>query len=326
LEIVCQLPSQFVISLDFELLWGLRDHQTRDSYGGNILGVRDAIPRMLDLFAKHGISATWATVGLLFCEDKDEMLDCVSRLEQAPDYNASKLNNYSYLPEVGDNENKDPYYFGLSLIRRIQSTPGQSIGTHTFSHYYCLEPGASAESFESDLAAAIRVAERRNISLKSIVFPRNQYAPEHLQICKNLGITCYRGNPLHYIYRPADGSHQTSLVRAMRLLDAHTGVFGPQSFTPDKSRIGMTNVPASRFLRPNAGSLARFHSIHVRTIMREMSHAARQGMSYHLWWHPHNFGKDIDQNIESLTTIIRHYCRLRDEHGFVSASMEGAAA
>lgn len=39
-------PGTFVISLDFELMWGVRDVQTKAGYGPNILGVRQAIPAM----------------------------------------------------------------------------------------------------------------------------------------------------------------------------------------------------------------------------------------------------------------------------------------
>jgi hypothetical protein len=54
--------------------------------------------------------------------------------------------------------------------------PGQEIGTHTFSHYYCLEPGQQPEQFEDDLKAAIAVSKAKGIDTKSIVFPRNQYS------------------------------------------------------------------------------------------------------------------------------------------------------
>ena len=55
-----------VISLDFELLWGVRDKRTIADYGANILGVRQVVPALLDLFAERNIACTWATVGLLF--------------------------------------------------------------------------------------------------------------------------------------------------------------------------------------------------------------------------------------------------------------------
>jgi len=47
----------FVVSLDFELLWGVRDKRTIADYGANMLGVRRAIPAILDLFDERPISA-----------------------------------------------------------------------------------------------------------------------------------------------------------------------------------------------------------------------------------------------------------------------------
>lgn len=73
-----------MISLDFELLWGVRDHADRDSYGRNVLGAREAIPRILEMFEKHGISATWATVGFLFCESRDELMEILPPPRPAP--------------------------------------------------------------------------------------------------------------------------------------------------------------------------------------------------------------------------------------------------
>ena len=106
------MTSEFVISLDFELLWGVRDHADRESYGRNILGGREAIPRILDLFERHGIRATWATVGFLFAEDKDELLASLPPEELRPTYAQDALSNYRYLGEVGQNERQDPYSFG----------------------------------------------------------------------------------------------------------------------------------------------------------------------------------------------------------------------
>jgi hypothetical protein len=63
----------FVISLDFELHWGVRDHEPPDGpYHANLLGARKAIPRLLELFEHYGISATWAIVGFLFAESREE--------------------------------------------------------------------------------------------------------------------------------------------------------------------------------------------------------------------------------------------------------------
>jgi peptidoglycan/xylan/chitin deacetylase (PgdA/CDA1 family) len=311
------MSGQFVISLDFELLWGVRDHSDKAAYGQNVLGARDAVPRMLELFAARDIRATWATVGFLFCATKDELM-AVLPVER-PAYSNSRLSNYTYLDEVGKDERSDPYYFAASLVDAICKTPGQELGTHTMSHYYCLEDGQALTAFEADLAAAKALADRRGVSLKSIVFPRNQFSPAHLEVCARQGITHYRGNPDGWAYRAAKGSEQTPAKRAFRLIDAYSGVLGAQTFVP--RRDGLVDVPASRFLRPCAGKLASFHPLHMRAIKRGMTEAAKSGRGYHLWWHPHNFGRNLDANMEGLRLIIDHFAVLRDRYGMPSMAM-----
>jgi peptidoglycan/xylan/chitin deacetylase (PgdA/CDA1 family) len=311
------MSGQFVISLDFELLWGVRDHADKQAYGQNVLGARDAVPRMLELFAARDIRATWATVGFLFCENKDELMAALPA--ERPAYTNPRLSNYTYLGEVGKDERSDPYFFAASLVDAICKTPGQELGTHTTSHFYCLEDGQTLAAFEADLTAAKELAVRRRISLRSIVFPRNQFTAAHLEVCARQGITHYRGNPAGWAYRAAKGSEQTPAKRLLRLIDAYSGVLGSQTFVPGHD--GLVDVPASRFLRPCAGKLAAFHPLHLSAIKRGMTEAAKAGQGYHLWWHPHNFGRNLDANMEGLRLIIDHFAVLRDRHGMTSVAM-----
>lgn len=311
--------GEFVLSLDFELLWGMRDHATRGSYGANILGGRAAIPAMLERFERHGVQATWATVGALFCASREELLDALPPEELRPRYTRAALSNYSYLDEIGTDEASDPYYFGASLIDQIARCPGQEIATHTMSHFYCLEEGASLEAFAADLDAACAVAARRGVTLRSIVFPRNQYGDGHLEVIWQRGIRRYRGNPGAWAYRPAAGAGQTLPRRLLRLVDAHTGLLGPHLYEP-----GGDNVPASHFLRPRARRLAALHDSHLAMIERAMTRAAHACRGFHLWWHPHNFGADPAINLAGLDRILAHFTRLRDGYGMVSQTMAGS--
>lgn len=307
------------ISLDLELLWGVRDHSTRESYGANILGGREAVPWMLDLFSEFNIRATWATVGALFAESKEELLAFAPDPKMRPLYDQPALSNYAYLNDVGETEAADPYYFGYSLIQKIQATHGQEIATHTFSHYYCLEPGQMAETFGADMQAAVAIATAKGIQMSSIVFPRNQYDQRHIDICARFGITNIRRNPDHWAYRPKNGSSETKLRRAARLLDAYSGVLGPHLYGLKPN--GYTQYPASRFLRPNVGRLSTFHPAHIRVITRNMTQAAKQGKGFHLWWHPHNFGQNLDDNLLGLRQVLMHYKKLNSEFGMKSKSM-----
>lgn len=315
-----QNPGEFVISLDFELLWGVRDHATRDGFRTNALGARRAIPLMLERFANNGIAATWATVGMLFAANRDELLAALPPAELRPCYANPALSNYGYLDEVGPDERRDPMYYAASLIQRIADCPGQEIGTHTMSHFYCLEPGATAAAFDADLKAACALAQARGLTLRSIVFPRNQYALEHLEIAHRHGLTRYRGNPPGWAYLPGSGTAQHLPRRALRLLDAHTGLLGPHLYTPRDA-----NVRASIFLRPCAGRLTTLHTRHLAVIQKAMSEAARTGQGLHLWWHPHNFGIETEANLEALDRLIGHFIRLKGEYGMVSRSMDPRA-
>jgi hypothetical protein len=63
-----------------------------------------------------------------------------------------------------------------------------------------------------------------------------------------------------------------------------------------------------------------------RRITAGMRHAAATGLIFHLWWHPHNFGSHVDDNMALLRQILEHYRALAQEHGMVSRSMAEVAA
>lgn len=181
----------FIISLDFELNWGVHDVFSLEKYKENISGGRVAIPRMLELFKQFNIHATWATVGMLCFDTKKELLANLPFIR--PTYQNLSFSPYEKLHAVGLDEEQDPYHFGLSLVRKIASTQYQEIGTHTFSHYYCLEKGQDAKQFETDLTTSIKACSFNGQPIRSLVFPRNQLNKSYLQICRSAGIDSFRG-------------------------------------------------------------------------------------------------------------------------------------
>ena len=42
--------GKLVISLDFELFWGIRDKRSLEDYGDNLLNVHKVLPQMLEKF------------------------------------------------------------------------------------------------------------------------------------------------------------------------------------------------------------------------------------------------------------------------------------
>ena len=53
-----------------------------------------------------------------------------------------------------------------------------------------------------------------------------------------------------------------------------------------------------------------------------MTAAARQGKIYHLWWHPHNFGKNMEKNFSFLAKVISHYEMLAKKYDMKSVCMK----
>ena len=319
------MTSSFIISLDFELMWGVRDHRSIADYGDAVLGARQAIPRMVALFEDYGIGASWATVGLLFARNQREMLDFAPDLR--PSYAKSALDPYPQIRELaGMDETSAPHWFGRSLLDRIMQSPLQEVACHTFSHYYGLEDGQTVEQFTADLTANLAIARNAGADPRSIVFCRNQFADPYIDAVVACGLHAFRGNQGGYMYRSRAGKGNTVLVRGLRLADGALPLAAPTHFADTPIYHGAVNIPASRFLRPWSPRAQLYNALHVRRIKGEMTRAARDGAHYHLWWHPHNMGRHMDGNFAQLTQILDHYRMLNATYGMQSATMASLAA
>jgi peptidoglycan/xylan/chitin deacetylase (PgdA/CDA1 family) len=315
--------SAFVISLDFEQHWGVYDHSSVNAYRRKLDGGRRAIPQILERFDAAGIHASWATVGLLLCEGRE---DALAQYPNHPPYDGLGIRIHDVIDHSGNSETDDPYHYALSLVQHITAVPGQEIATHTFSHYYCLEQGPSAQDFEKDLEAAKKVASRHGIDLTAIVFPRNQYSPAHLAVCRRQGIKAFRGNPRADPYLPRNTADTTRTTRLKRLLDAYVEVVSSdQLLSRPTQEDGLINVRASRFLRPVSRLDRRLSRLRLHRIRAEMTRAAQEATDYHLWWHPHNFGTHTEENLALLDAILAHYQELRKQHGMASMTITEAA-
>ncbi|MCS6933806.1 MAG: polysaccharide deacetylase family protein [Chitinophagales bacterium] len=317
--------GKFVISLDFELLWGVRDKKSIADYGENIRAVHEVVPRLLDTFDKYAVSATFSTVGFLFFESKEELLRSIP--EKLPTYKHAELSPYNgHFRLLGTRYPEDPYHFASHLIEKIKSRPQHEIGTHTFSHYYCLEEGQTTEQFRADIEQAIKIAARKGVTITSLVFPRNQFNDEYLEVCRQLGIICYRGNEHSWLYEARNKDDEQLHRRALRLIDAYFNISGHHTY-PDaylRSKFPV-DIPSSRFLRPYNAALSFLEPLKISRITRAMTHAAIHHHTFHLWWHPHNFGDHTDENFRCLEKILQHYRHLHDKYAFQSYTMSGLA-
>jgi peptidoglycan/xylan/chitin deacetylase (PgdA/CDA1 family) len=311
----------FVVSLDFELHWGVRDHEPPDGpYRANLLGARRAIPRLLDVFERYGVAATWAIVGFLFANSREEL----RKFEPAihPCYNDRTLDPYA--EPIGNGEDDDPLHFAPSLIEQIRRSPGQEIATHTFSHFYCREPGQTRDAFRADLGSAVAIAADRGIQFRSIVFPRNQGNPEYARALLDAGITCYRGPELGWMHRGITRQETTLGLRVARVADTYIDISGKKivHWNEILEPNGLCNVRASRFLRSYQPGLKRLEEKRLRRMIDQIKLASLEDAIFHIWFHPHNFGIHLEQNLRVLETILQTFAWARERYGMRSLSMD----
>lgn len=307
--------SALVISLDFELFWGVCDSQCLRTYGNNVSGEWEAIPKILKLFKNYEIRATWATVGMLMCKGYEQW-DSIKPLVM-PDYGLPKLSTYNYREMAREYPS---LFFGRPLVEEILATPGQEVGGHSYSHFYTAEAGATKEQFSSDLLCAEYIADELQLKLESFVFPRNQYNKEFVEELSVRRYKTFRGNNENWLYRDGHSVRGAGFGRGTRLLDQYIPISG--SLSSSASTVSsVLNIPASCFFRPYNPRLSALDSLRLDRIKKGMRAAAKFGEIFHLWWHPHNFGINTEKNLYLLTELLRYYAFLKSEYGMKSMAM-----
>jgi hypothetical protein len=317
-------PGALVISLDFELHWGMRDiSPPKGDIEVNLIESRSVVRELAGLFADRGIRATWATVGILFASSLTELEPFMPRVR--PAYHRRELDPYR--EEIGPDEESDPLHLAGSLVRLIADTPFQEVGSHTFSHFYCLETGQNEAALKADLASARAIAARMGITLKSLVLPRNQWNPAYARAVRESGFTCYRGPQPSWGHQASATASDRRSRRAARLADTYVGTRPPPTSGWDEVRgaDGMCNVPASAFLRPYSQGLSRLGPLQDARIRSGLRSAARRSRIFHLWWHPHNFSNNKRENFDRLERILDEFALLAESEGFLSMSMGDVA-
>ncbi len=315
------MSGTLIVSLDFELFWGMLDQCPLEDYQDHVLGGRRAIPQLLELFQKYGIHATWAAVGFLFAENYDELSSFFPAESLRPAYRNSALNPYGQFAGIGANEQEAPCFYAPSLLRLISHAPGQEIGSHTFSHYYCREAGQTPLQFAADMQAARAIAQSHGYVLTSAVLPRNQCEPEYTRVLRDCGFTAYRDEENDWIHKKIPFR---PLLRLLRLADVYFPLTGQGGYRP-RNENGIWNLTGSRMYKPIFRPLDFLEGAKLRRIKRQMLHAAKQGLTFHLWWHPHNIGVRTQEHLAQLEEIFRCFQQLHEDYGMESLNMREAA-
>lgn len=297
----------FTLSLDFELVWGSRDlYDPLDPLLKLARRTRERVfEPLLALFVKHGVVATWATVGSLFC-DQSERVNGALFPDVTPPRHAWYPRPWFDAVPAGT-EAEHPEFYARSLVVKLRDA-GQEVGSHSFSHPIFGDPGCSRESAESDLARCVSEADQLGIKLRSFVFPRNVVG--HVELLRKYGFTAWRGpEPTWYRHLSVPGP-----VKRLAHLAEVAAAVTPPTVLPWRDAYGLWVIPASASLLPYDGIRRAIPlSRRVTRCIRGLDQAAKDGRICHLWFHPINLATDPERMVDALRQVIEHAAKLRDQ-------------
>jgi hypothetical protein len=121
-------------------------------------------------------------------------------------------------------------------------------------------------------------------------------------------------------YKPTSRENESLFKKGIRFADTFISISGAQCHPVPKAGE-IINIPASRFLRPYNPRFKHLEALKFRRIRNGLKFASRHGLIYQLWWHPHNFGKYMDENFDFLERVLRFYHQLNKEQKMESLNL-----
>ena len=103
-----------------------------------------------------------------------------------------------------------------------------------------------------------------------------------MEVIKEKKIRTYRGNELHWMYKPKSRAKETKIRRLFRLIDSYVKISGDNTHFIEYVEFPI-NVASSRFLRPYNPKLAFLEKLRLNRICEEMTVAAAQRTSYTIY-------------------------------------------
>lgn len=187
------IGGQFVVSIDHEFAWGYVDYILTEKDKERIRGEVEIVKRLIALFEKYNIPATWALVGHLIDRGCTWGEDGKPHPEYPRPISKHERRDW-FKNHPPQNEYTDELWYDshnlASLIR--SSSAGHDIATHSYAHILYSEDITSEELIKADVKNLARVHRVHDVPMTSFIFPRN--IEGYHRFLKVNGFTNYRGN------------------------------------------------------------------------------------------------------------------------------------
>lgn len=294
------MPGKIVVSIDFELRWGVHDIYGLDidGYRANLENCRFAVNQTLEMFKTRNIRATWATVGAI---GLDNWNDYFNTVKSQPKYKRKK---FFISEKYADIDPKGELHFAPDLVRKIIETSGQELASHTFSHVYCREEGFMLSDFVNDSECFSKIFNSKfHIIPKSIVFPRNQ--TKFIEHLKNINIEIYRGKK-EYLFESKIGEKFQNILEVLL----------PMKIPSSKVSGSLTR--GDLFVRFDLP--IHLWKLQLRKLKYCLEHLGKDGIC-HIWWHPHNVGPNLTLGLARFEELFDLIAEEIYSNRIVSANM-----
>ena len=129
------------------------------------------------------------------------------------------------------------------------------------------------------------------------------------------------------MHRAVSHREATLALRLARVADTYVDISGDRivHWNEILEPGGLCNVRASRFLWPYRPGLNRFEEQRLKRTIDQVKLAALEDAIFHIWFHPHNFGLHLEQNLQVLERILQAFASARERYGMRSLSMSAVA-
>lgn len=283
----------FIFSLDTELGTGFFDKDEERKRIFSLDGVleREKIARILALLDEYEITATWAVVGHIFYERCEECEICPLHEWEG---------KYKSYDEAYKTDH--PLWYGADVIDMLLSARmNHEIGFHGYTHEIFNQ--ISREKAEIEIKEFIRVARRKGIDVKSIVFPRDKVG--YLDLFEKYGFLCFREEES----LPLLTRNKFFIGKLAKHLDHILAISTPPIY--DLEEFGtrpLVNLTATQhifgFNRSVEVALDQWglSNLRIRRMTRAIRKAAAQKKVVHIWAHPWEFRREDD--IDKLRLIF----------------------
>lgn len=286
------------ISIDYEFALGFADFDLSAKDKGHMVREIDITNRLLDLFERYNIPATWAVTGHLL-EDTCQWKGTLPHPEYPRPVNRKERRDW-FLLHPPEGEYDDPLWFDVHRLipRMLRSPVGHEVASHSYAHIIYGAYDISEGAVRADIENIKRIHADRKYPLYSFVFPRNREA-FHAELYA-IGVRCYRGTSTMW-YRLFPGIFQ----RIFHLADYYLP--SARTVVPVRGKGGMINIPDSLMLLGRNG-LRRLVTPRIMKwkMRRGIKKAIAKREVFHLWFHPSNFWFDTETQFAILEDVLQY--------------------